>query len=118
MTENDTVAAKKPRMRDSARPSRRQPSTYGASRVRFFALQTEIRAELSRGYTVKMIYDKHQTALGCSYKSLARYIHRYASDARPQLILPLEDAKRPRDSPTRDHSGHADPATLRRLIKG
>lgn len=48
----------------------------GAGRVAFHALRETIRGELEAGYTVRMIYERHQEAIPVSYEQLRAYIAR------------------------------------------
>lgn len=48
----------------------------GMGRVAFHALRETIRTELDAGYTVAMIYERHQEALPISYEQFRTYIAR------------------------------------------
>jgi hypothetical protein len=48
----------------------------GMGRVAFHALRETIKAEIEAGYTVRMIYERHQDALPIAYEQLRAYIAR------------------------------------------
>lgn len=48
----------------------------GAGRVAFHALREIIKTELEAGYTVRMIYERHQEAIPVSYEQFRAYIAR------------------------------------------
>jgi hypothetical protein len=55
---------------------------WGAGRVVFFAKLEAIKAELSQGYPLTTIYDRHQAALQIGYRSFCKLVSRYADDAK------------------------------------
>ncbi len=48
----------------------------------FFARLEAIRSELSQGYPLTIIYDRHQAALQIGYRSFCKLVSRYAADAK------------------------------------
>jgi hypothetical protein len=56
--------------------------SWGAGRVAFIARLDTIRLEMSQGYPLTTIFQRHQAALGIGYQSFCKLVSRYAGDAR------------------------------------
>ena len=78
-------------------PGSRKP--WGAGRVVFFARLDAIRSELSQGYPLTTIYDRHQVALQIGYRSFCKLVSRYAEDAK---LSPCRGLSRATASSTAD----------------
>src|SRR3954471_18572141 len=101
-----------------------RPPPYGFGRMQFLADLDAIRDELSRGITLRACYLKRAKKLGIQYAGFTKLVARYAADSRPAVAQHKRDLAqndRPRrqaDAPKQGHTGPADAAIIRRLIKG
>jgi len=56
---------------------------WGAGRVAFVARLDTIRSEIAQGFTLRAIYERHETALGIGYSAFCKLVLRHADAARP-----------------------------------
>jgi hypothetical protein len=73
--------------------------SWGAGRVVFFARLEAIRSELSQGYPLTTIYDRHQAALQIGYRSFCKLVSRYGEDSK---LSPRRSPSRTKVSPAAD----------------
>ena len=58
---------------------------WGIGRIAILARLETITAELRQGLSLTMIYDRHQAALGVSYRAFCKLVQRYAGEVRPAV---------------------------------
>lgn len=69
---------------------------WGAARVRFLVLADEIRAEMAKGWSRTMLYERYQARLDCTYAAFTRLCRAHIehrrrprqSSAQPAVGLP------------------------------
>ena len=67
----------------------KERARWGAARVRFLALAEEIRADMARGWSRTMLYERYQERLDCTYAAFTRLCRAH-----------IEHRRRPRRSAT------------------
>ena len=58
---------------------------WGIGRIAILARLETITEELRQGLSLTMIYDRHQAALGVSYRAFCKLVRRYAGEVRPAV---------------------------------
>ena len=90
----------------------KERARWGAARVRFLALAEEIRADIARGWSRTMLYERYQERLDCTYAAFTRLCRAHIehrrrpsrSDAQSAAVLPVavppaETSAAPRETP-------------------
>jgi len=78
---------------------------HRVGRVRFFAARERIRADLEKGYSLIVIYERHRADLQFSYSQFSRYVAQFLTHPIPEHYPWGTSRKRreePREAPAAD----------------